>query len=86
MINAIRKHEELLEVYERLGMFDMLEKERAQYIRVCAYYGYHPKRTAYDGSPFLIICEFSTYARNAAGQPVCLRSTAACPNFKEGER
>lgn len=44
MINAIRKHEELLEVYERLGMFDMLEKERAQYLRVCAYYGYNPKR------------------------------------------
>lgn len=46
----------------------------------------HTNRTAYDGKPFLKICEFSTYARNAAGQPVCLCSTAACPNFKEGER
>ena len=45
MINVIRKHEELLEVYERLGMSDMLAKERAQYVRVCAYYGYRPKRT-----------------------------------------
>lgn len=44
MNTVIRKHEELLEVYERLGMFDMLEKERAQYLRVCAYYGYNPKR------------------------------------------
>lgn len=40
MNTVIRKHEELLEVYERLGMLDMLEKERAQYLRVCAYYGY----------------------------------------------
>lgn len=46
----------------------------------------HTNRTAYDGKPFLKICEFSTYARNAAGQPVCLCSTTACPNFKEGER
>lgn len=46
----------------------------------------HTNHTAYDGSPFLKICEFSTWARNAAGQPVCLCSTAACPNFKEGER
>lgn len=29
MNTVIRKHEELLEVYERLGMLDMLEKERA---------------------------------------------------------
>ena len=44
MNTVIRKHDELLDVYERLGMLDMLEKERAQYLRVCAYYGYNPKR------------------------------------------
>ena len=50
MNTVIRKHEELLEVYERLGMLDMLEKERAQYVRVCAYYGYID-RNATNQSP-----------------------------------
>lgn len=44
MNNAIRCHEELLDVYERLGMRDMLEKERKAYARVCAYYGQKPRR------------------------------------------
>lgn len=40
----------------------------------------HINRT-YAGKPFLKICEYSEYATNAAGEHVCLISTAACPNF-----
>lgn len=46
---------------------------------------YSQKHTSRDthGRPFLKICEFSEYATNAAGEHVCLNSTAACSNFVE---
>lgn len=39
-----------------------------------------------NGQPFLKICEFSEYATNAAGQHICLNTTAACKNFINNEK
>lgn len=46
---------------------------------------YSTKHTNRDthGRPFLKLCEFSEYSTNAAGEHVCLNSTAACSNFAE---
>lgn len=42
------------------------------------------RHTNYDvfGKPFVKICEFATFALNARGEKVTLRSTIACDHYK----
>lgn len=40
----------------------------------------------YRGKPFLIYCEYSTYARTRDGRGVCYDNTTACENFIVGKK
>lgn len=40
----------------------------------------------YQGKPFLIYCENSTYARTRDGRGVCYDNTTACENFIIGKK
>ena len=40
----------------------------------------------YNGKPFMIYCEHSTYAKTKDGRGVCFDDTEACNQFKEGKK